>query len=49
MPLPVFFRLQINKIKCSSLKEILSEVGKKSVKSLNDFRTSKKLLMIKFL
>lgn len=28
MHLPVFFRLQINKIKCRSLKEILSDGGK---------------------
>lgn len=33
MHLPVFFRLQINKIKCRSLKEILSGVGK-TVRSL---------------
>lgn len=28
MHLPIFFRLQINKIKCSSLKEIPSDGGK---------------------
>lgn len=49
MHLPVFFRLQINKIKCRSLKEILSEVGKNLKRPyLNDFHMSKRLLVIAF-